>query len=69
MTSTPTPVTLASGMVVTIGVDAANMGDYLKAGVAGFGIGSSLYKPGMSAAEVGARAKEMVAAYQACVAG
>ncbi|MCB1486971.1 MAG: 2-dehydro-3-deoxy-6-phosphogalactonate aldolase [Bauldia sp.] len=51
------------------GVDAANMGDYLKAGVAGFGIGSSLYKPGMSAAEVGARAKEMVAAYQACVAG
>ncbi len=48
------------------GVDASNLGDYLKVGVAGFGIGSSLYKPGMSAEDVGAGAREMVAAYEAC---
>ena len=51
------------------GVDASNLGDYLKVGVAGFGIGSSLYKPGMNAEEVGAKAREMVAAYEACAAG
>ena len=45
------------------GVDAHNMADYLKAGVAGFGIGSSLYKPGISADEIGRRAAVMVAAY------
>jgi 2-dehydro-3-deoxyphosphogalactonate aldolase len=47
------------------GVDASNIADYLKAGIAGFGIGSSLYKPGMSVAEVGRRAAEMVAACRA----
>ncbi len=47
------------------GVDAGNIAAYLKAGIAGFGIGSSLYKPGMSAADVGARAVEMVRAYDA----
>jgi len=47
------------------GVDASNIADYLKAGIAGFGIGSSLYKPGMSAGEVGRRAAEMMAAWQA----
>lgn len=47
------------------GVDASNIADYLKAGIAGFGIGSSLYKPGMGAAEVGRRAAEMVVAYRA----
>jgi 2-dehydro-3-deoxyphosphogalactonate aldolase len=51
------------------GVDASNIADYLKAGVAGFGIGSSLYKPGMSAADVGARAASMVAAWKAATAG
>jgi 2-dehydro-3-deoxyphosphogalactonate aldolase len=45
------------------GVDAGNIPTWLKAGIAGFGIGSSLYKPGMSAADVGAKAREMVAAY------
>ena len=47
------------------GVDASNIADYLKAGITGFGIGSSLYKPGMSAAEVGRRAAELVAAWRA----
>jgi 2-dehydro-3-deoxyphosphogalactonate aldolase len=47
------------------GVDASTMGDYLKAGVDGFGIGTSLYKPGLSAGEVATRARQMVAAYDA----
>ncbi len=34
----------------------------------GFGIGSALYKPGMSTAEIGTRAAEVVAAYDAAVA-
>jgi 2-dehydro-3-deoxyphosphogalactonate aldolase len=46
------------------GVDASNMVDYLAAGVAGFGIGTSLYKPGVDAAEVNLRATAMVAAYE-----
>lgn len=45
------------------GVDAGNIGEYLAAGIAGFGIGTSIYKPGISANEVGKRAREMVAAY------
>jgi 2-dehydro-3-deoxyphosphogalactonate aldolase len=45
------------------GVDESNIAEYLRAGIAGFGIGSSLYKPGMSAAEIGRRAGAMVAAY------
>ena len=45
------------------GVDAGNLADYRKAGVAGFGLGSNLYKPGMSAEEIGRRARDIVAAY------
>lgn len=51
------------------GVDAGNIGAWLAAGIVGFGIGSSLYKPGFSAAEVGARAKTMVAAWKAATGG
>lgn len=47
------------------GVGPDNMGIWLKAGVTGFGIGSSLYKPGRTAAEVAEAAAAMVAAYDA----
>jgi 2-dehydro-3-deoxyphosphogalactonate aldolase len=49
------------------GVDASNIAAFLKAGVTGFGIGSSLYKPGISAEEIGERARAMVEAYDGAV--
>jgi 2-dehydro-3-deoxyphosphogalactonate aldolase len=45
------------------GVSDQNFADYIKAGVTAFGLGSSLYKPGMSAADVAIRARATVAAY------
>jgi len=51
------------------GVDASNMADYLKGGVVGFGIGTSLYVPGRHPEEVAARARQMVVAYDTAVAG
>ena len=45
------------------GVGADNFGSWLAAGANGFGIGSALYKPGSSAAEVKAKAQGIVAAY------
>jgi 2-dehydro-3-deoxyphosphogalactonate aldolase len=42
------------------GVSEADFADYAKVGVSTFGLGSSLYKPGMSAADVGERAKAAV---------
>lgn len=47
------------------GVDETSFPQYRAAGVSAFGLGSSLYKPGMSAAEVGERAKRAVEAYDA----
>ena len=46
------------------GVDETNMGDWLDAGTDGFGIGSALYKPGISAADVGRRARAFVDAWK-----
>ena len=45
------------------GVTPENMGAYLAAGASGFGIGSALYKPGMTAAEVTAFATKFIATY------
>ncbi|RJE79084.1 2-dehydro-3-deoxy-6-phosphogalactonate aldolase [Paracoccus sp. JM45] len=45
------------------GVSADNMAEWMQAGAAGFGIGSSLYKPGDDAAAVAAKAKAMVSAW------
>lgn len=47
------------------GVGPDNFADWFAAGITGFGIGSALFKPGMSVADVAARAADMVAAYDA----
>jgi 2-dehydro-3-deoxyphosphogalactonate aldolase len=44
------------------GIAPDTMGPWSAAGAAGFGLGSALYKPGMSAAEVGANARAFVQA-------
>lgn len=44
------------------GVSPDTMAPWLAAGAPGFGLGSALYKPGMTAAEVGANARAFVAA-------
>jgi len=46
------------------GITPESMADYLAAGANGFGLGSALYKPGMSAAELGQRAKAFAEAYR-----
>jgi 2-dehydro-3-deoxyphosphogalactonate aldolase len=44
------------------GIDASNMAAWQAAGAAGFGIGSSIYKPGDSAETVAAKAHALIAA-------
>ncbi|WP_375774880.1 2-dehydro-3-deoxy-6-phosphogalactonate aldolase [Bradyrhizobium sp. ma5] len=51
------------------GVSDQNFAEYVKAGIRAFGLGSSLYKPGMSAADVAARAKVTIEAYDSAVQG
>ena len=55
----------ATTLIPVGGITPHNMADYAAQGAAGFGIGSALYKPGLSAAEVRVRAQEFVAAYRA----
>ena len=45
------------------GAGAENFGDWIAAGADGFGIGTALYVPGLSVAEIGARARRIVEAY------
>jgi 2-dehydro-3-deoxyphosphogalactonate aldolase len=47
------------------GISAANMGDYLAAGAAGFGIGGALFMPGKPLAAIAADARAIVAAFKA----
>lgn len=42
------------------------MKPYLDAGASGFGLGSALYKPGMTLDEVRANARGYVSAYKSC---
>jgi 2-dehydro-3-deoxyphosphogalactonate aldolase len=44
------------------GIDASNMRPWLAAGAAGFGIGSSIYRPGDSAEVVAEKAARLLAA-------
>ncbi|WP_407116959.1 2-dehydro-3-deoxy-6-phosphogalactonate aldolase [Bradyrhizobium sp. LMG 9283] len=61
---------LPSGVMIAAvgGVSDQNFAEYINGGVTAFGLGSSLYKPGMSAADVAARAKVTVAAYDRAIA-
>lgn len=47
------------------GITPDTMADFRRAGAAGFGLGSALYAPGLTAAEVGTRAKAFVQAWRA----
>lgn len=47
------------------GAGPENFAAWFAASADGFGIGSALYKPGMSTADIGARARDIVAAYDA----
>jgi 2-dehydro-3-deoxyphosphogalactonate aldolase len=50
------------------GISEGNMGDWLAAGAAGFGIGSSLFKPGDTPKAVGTKAAALVKAWEKAVA-
>jgi 2-dehydro-3-deoxyphosphogalactonate aldolase len=60
----------AEMMIAAVGgISDANFAEYTRAGIHAFGLGSSLYKPGMTAAEVAARAKATIHAYDAAMQG
>jgi 2-dehydro-3-deoxyphosphogalactonate aldolase len=46
------------------GVTPDNMGDWLSAGASGFGIGSSIFKPGISMAKISESAHSLVSAWK-----
>lgn len=45
------------------GVSEDNFADYAKAGIRAFGLGSSIYKPGLSVGQIAQRARATIAAY------
>ncbi|TDQ86496.1 2-keto-3-deoxy-phosphogalactonate aldolase [Dongia mobilis] len=47
------------------GVSPDNIGDYLRAGADGFGIGTAVYKPGMSAADIRSAAAKLADSFRA----
>ena len=51
------------GVYAVGGVTPANMKEWADAGCTGFGIGSNIYKPGMSPDQVGTAARDFVAAW------
>ncbi|MDH2381052.1 2-dehydro-3-deoxy-6-phosphogalactonate aldolase [Bradyrhizobium sp. CER78] len=60
----------ADAMIAAVGgVSDQNFAEYVKAGIRAFGLGSSLYKPGMTAADVAVRAKMTIEAYDRAVQG
>lgn len=61
---------LPAGVMIAAvgGVSDQNFAEYIKGGVTAFGLGSSLYKPGMTAADVADRVKVTIAAYDRVIA-
>lgn len=51
------------------GISDANFAEYTRAGIHAFGLGTSLYKPGMTVADVAARAKATIRAYDLSMQG
>jgi 2-dehydro-3-deoxyphosphogalactonate aldolase len=51
------------------GITPDNLMEFHAVGASGFGLGSALYKPGMSAADVGSRATAFVSAWRKLAAG
>lgn len=51
------------GIAAIGGVSEANFADYARVGVRAFGLGSSLYAPGLGSAEVAQRARRVIEAY------
>ncbi|MHA7776574.1 2-dehydro-3-deoxy-6-phosphogalactonate aldolase [Roseibium sp. M-1] len=49
------------------GAGPENFGDWIKVGTTGFGIGTALFKPGFTVAEIRDRANRIVTAYDAAV--
>jgi 2-dehydro-3-deoxyphosphogalactonate aldolase len=56
---------LPAGLMIAAvgGISDQNFAEYTKAGIHAFGMGTSLYKPGMTAADVAERAKATISAY------
>ena len=56
---------LPAGLMIAAvgGISDKNFVEYTKAGIHAFGLGTSLYKPGMTATEVAERAKATISAY------
>ncbi len=58
----------ADMMIAAVGgVSDKNFAEYTKAGIVAFGLGSSLYKPGMTSAEIAVRARATIDAYDAAI--
>jgi 2-dehydro-3-deoxyphosphogalactonate aldolase len=51
------------------GISDKNFAEYARTGIHAFGLGTSLYRPGMTAAEVAARAKTAIHAYDMSMQG
>jgi 2-dehydro-3-deoxyphosphogalactonate aldolase len=51
------------------GVSDKNFAEYTRSGIFAFGLGSSLYKPGMTVPEVAARARATIQAYDTAIEG
>jgi 2-dehydro-3-deoxyphosphogalactonate aldolase len=60
---------LPAGLMISAvgGISDRNFAEFTKAGIHAFGLGTSLYKPGMTVAEVAARARATIDAYDLCM--